>query len=334
MKELSVEEKAKRYDDVVSKLERFMAQGVNPLITRADVQDFFPELAEPEDERIRKRLLEYFKSFTSETFFNGVPTNDAIAWLEKQGEHANFRNKIQIGDKVTRNEDGVLVNLSQLKRVAKKDEKQSEQKPADKVEHKFKVGDWIVFNGLTLYIKEVVKGYYRTISKGGITNSYDWDIDNVARLWTIQDAKNGDVLVDKYNNISIYKEIEGVCWRSYIYLGCDNRLYGFNIGGSHMQNNTKPATKEQRDLLFQKMKKAGYEWDADAKVLKKIEQKSSWSEEDEKMLECAIDMIEWYSVVNKSKSKLVSDWLKLLKDRVQSQNGYNPYKRIKPITAV
>ena len=31
---------------------------------------------------------------------------------------------------MTRNEDGVLVNLSQLKRVAKKDEKPCEQKPA------------------------------------------------------------------------------------------------------------------------------------------------------------------------------------------------------------
>ena len=30
-----------------------------------------------------------------------------------------------------------------------------------------------------------------------------------------------------------------------------------------------PATKEQRDLLFAKMKEAGYEWDADKKELKK-----------------------------------------------------------------
>ena len=31
-----------------------------------------------------------------------------------------------------------------------------------------------------------------------------------------------------------------------------------------------PATKEQRDLLFQKMKEAGYEWDAEKKELRKI----------------------------------------------------------------
>ena len=36
----------------------------------------------------------------------------------------------------------------------------------------------------------------------------------------------------------------------------------------------KPATKEQRDLLFQKMHKDGYEWDAEKKELKKIENAS------------------------------------------------------------
>ena len=54
------------------------------------------------------------------------------SWLEKQGEHANFLSKIQVGDKVTRNEDGVLVNISQLERVAKP----RRVKPVDKVEPK------------------------------------------------------------------------------------------------------------------------------------------------------------------------------------------------------
>ena len=46
--------------------------------------------------------------------------------LEKQDEHANFISKIQVGDKVTRNEDGILVNLSQLERVAKPAENKGE----------------------------------------------------------------------------------------------------------------------------------------------------------------------------------------------------------------
>jgi hypothetical protein len=48
-------------------------------------------------------------------------------------------------------------------------------------------------------------------------------------------------------------------------------------------NSVSPATKEQRDLLFQKMKEAGYEWDTEKKELRKVEQKSTWSEEDEKI---------------------------------------------------
>ena len=35
-----------------------------------------------------------------------------------------------------------------------------------------------------------------------------------------------------------------------------------------------PATKEQRDLLFAKMKEAGYEWNGEKKELRKIEQKT------------------------------------------------------------
>ncbi len=86
------------------------------------------KLKESEDERIRKAIIDFFNEPGRKTYIlNGFTVDDIIAWLEKQGVHANFRNKIQIGDKVTRNQDGMLVNLSQLKRVAKP----AEQKPAE-----------------------------------------------------------------------------------------------------------------------------------------------------------------------------------------------------------
>ena len=149
-----------------------------------------------------------------------------------------------------------------------------EQKPADKAETKFHEGDWIVFNGLTLYVKEVVKGFYRTISKGGIAISYDWDIDNVARLWTIHEAMDGDVLSDG-TTIFIFKDLlsDGSVM-SY----CD---YDKDSGESDafcplsmnlMCSKITPVTKEQRSLLFAKMKEAGYQWDAEKKELKKIVQ--------------------------------------------------------------
>ena len=51
----------------------------------------FPELKESEEERIRKALIEYFKSYKeigtcgAETF-SGIPTDNILAWLEKEGK--------------------------------------------------------------------------------------------------------------------------------------------------------------------------------------------------------------------------------------------------------
>ena len=134
------------------------------------------------------------------------------------------------------------------------------------VEPKFKVGDWVVFNGLTLYIKEVVKGFYRTISKGGISNSYDWDIDNIARLWVIQDAKDGDVLANDHH-ILILKELvydwssNGTPYSVKAYCGIKPNG-NFEIGKDNWcfcgTLHIHPATKEQHDALMKSMNDAGY----------------------------------------------------------------------------
>lgn len=134
---------------------------------------------------------------------------------------------------------------------------------------KFKAGDWIIFNGLTLYINEVAKGYYRTISKGGIPNSYDWNIDNAARLWTINEARDGDIL-RLGDVIAIFKKYIGqekcICYCSF----CEDGN-GFEIPIENGEDNvygcidTTPATKEQRDLLFTRMKESNYMWDENIK---------------------------------------------------------------------
>ena len=145
------------------------------------------------------------------------------------------------------------------------------QKPVDKVEPKFKIGDWVVFTKYkSIYQVEKKENYeytLRHISGDSLCLPFFYDV--LIREWTIEDAKNGDVLVDEDNNIGIFQDCEGMYWYSYTYLGYDGQLRGFSMGGSHEQTDTHPATKEQRDLLFQKIKEAGYEWDADKKELKK-----------------------------------------------------------------
>ena len=145
------------------------------------------------------------------------------------------------------------------------------------VEHKFEVGDWLYHNTLGV-LPIIVKDYSETLGyevecirstyylqKGVVENEY--------HPWTIADAKDGDVLVDEdTNTIGIFEKTYGICWHSKIY--CARSTYNtmvYHYGGSHDIKFTKPATKEQRDLLFAKMKEAGYEWDAEKKELRKIQ---------------------------------------------------------------
>ena len=151
----------------------------------------------------------------------------------------------------------------------------------DKVEPKFNEGDFIVPDNITsLEIWKVINidddGYYNIQPITNIINTEDDEtypvpgfiIEKDYRLWTIEDAKDGDVLVDEDNNIGLYSgEKNDLDWQSCIYLGCDGYLRG--AMGYHKRKNTKPATKEQRDLLFSKMKQEGYEWDDENKKLSK-----------------------------------------------------------------
>jgi hypothetical protein len=55
---------------------------------------------------------------------------------------------------------------------------------------------------------------------------------------------------------------------------------------------------------------------ADADMLLRLIQNPTWSEEDKRMFDYALDMIEWYGGKNEKRVRLVSDWLKSLKQRI------------------
>ena len=81
MKELSIEEKAKRYDKAVEIAKEInneqRAQPFN-IMTRV-----FPELRESEDERIRKALINGFNKLDkSAVWYNGITNGQILAWLE------------------------------------------------------------------------------------------------------------------------------------------------------------------------------------------------------------------------------------------------------------
>jgi capsule polysaccharide modification protein KpsS len=100
-------------------------------------------------------------------------------------------------------------------------------------------------------------------------------------LWSIADAKDGDVLYLQHHgkeHIIIYKGVIKERFRTFVSAYCayngivdafcfaDVSRYADIAYGGIM-----PATKEQRDFLFQKMREEGYVWDTYKKELNKIE---------------------------------------------------------------
>lgn len=298
---MSIEEKANVYDNALNKAKQllFKCKRVSDkasMIYRAeDIESMFPELKESEDEKIRKELIKWCEEFP-DLIWRGHNKNKVLAWLEKQGEQKSVEDSLTLEEFenafITKakqydidlpNRSWDIYALCKELYSLKHKPKQGEQKPFDyenaniqqkdfapKVEPKFKAGDWIIFNGLTLYINEVTKGYYRTISKGGIPNSYDWNIDNAARLWNIGDAKESDVLSyvtdeeDLWIMIywSLYEPYEGHVHYHALLVNDD-----FTDKGTCCIDidNLKPATTEQRELLFTRMKESNYAWDENIK---------------------------------------------------------------------
>ena len=405
MKELSTEEKAKRYDEAIEEL-RGLLEGIHEEkceIMEEDITNIFPELKESEearkeitelvmqptwktekefyrrkelcawlekqgqvkesqisqhenktckenddsltskDERIRKELIDFVKSRLV-----GFPDCKKFTdWLEKQGDYNRLVEEIkrckELISKEREKATSVNDKLSLGGRIAMLEELLAFNicNTTDKVEPKFKVGDFIVNDYCMGKVIELTDDAYLLDSGQGIPFSCEHNV----HLWTIQDAKDGDVLASELCcTIMLYKGIED----NNIQFYCDYDFSDIDVPGDRFAINNgqhygsvddsddwHPATKEQRDLLLQKMHEAGYEWDYEKKELKKIinkkqikknlqdnsfrrifEQNSARSGEDESIKK------ELISYLAKKKSRETDGyaiWLKSLKDRVQPQ---------------
>lgn len=251
------------------------------------LENIFPELKESEDERIRKELIEQVAYIIPnddelDDELNTLPTyqkriDKYRAWLEKQGEkkpNSQLKKCLKCQFNFTGYCNGTCILEN------------NEQKPADNIEPKFNVGDWITTtdeegNVTTEKIIEFWGDKVRLIDINGFYSLWPKHELNYYHLWTIQDAKDGDVLATE-NFIFIFKNIDdgnGVHYYCQYEISKHENDNQFDIAlpqslmgrvGNSISHYS-PATKEQRDLLFRKMKEAGYEWDADKKELKKIE---------------------------------------------------------------
>jgi hypothetical protein len=347
MKEITTEQKAKAYDKAVERAKRMFSE--------KELNYIFPELKDSEDGKSKKWILEYLHDGlrkSDEQFKDHFKA--AISWLEKQCEksmdklqvsgelYEYIRNTCACIDDALSSETLADINdyLSMAERSAKSAfdmiEKQSEQKLADNVEPKyepnFHEGDWVVYNNDICQIVKREEGCNKLVTVFGIEKELVNERNlSTARLWTVEDAKDGDVLAfyseyrgNKMVQVGIIEKYvgkHGGCSNTFkIYVGVnwDNNL---QIGKYMGCSDIRPATKEQRDGLMKAMADADYTFDFGKKELKEIEKKPAWSEEDESILQGIWDEI----LANKHNAKEYEwktydkflDWLKSLKDRIQ-----------------
>ena len=316
-------------------------------ISKESVERMFPELRESKDEKT-KRILHSISSkmslhlsdiFTEEEF----QCFDAWSnvWLKREDEQKPmpiFRvgetiiakdgtNIIKEPFHIDKIEDDYYWDGENTILVCNQDEFELvEQKHADKVEPKFKVGDWVVRGKTIAQILDIQEQYYVGLDiDGNDFTSSRFLSDDKIHLWTIQDAKDGDVLA-AHECYVIFKEIDGLnikCYCTYHYLGFNPIFY---VDTLQNKEAFQPATKEQRDALMKAMSDAGYTFDFEKKEFKKIEQKQEWTGNDERLFISALWHIE-NSVSNGGKNSgqfEIYNWLKSLKERVQLLKQWKP----------
>lgn len=217
---------------------------------------------ESEDERIRKGLVKAFGTIGKKAW-GGLIIRDIITWLEKQGE----------------------------------------QKLSDKTEPKFKVGDWCIDNedGVIFQIVKVLDNTYTyKTNEGEEYSCTHYSLENDTKLWTMQDAKDGDVLCCENGWTCIFKALNSdISFSSYCFMTvsgwfCETGSESHTLEKAFIMaynGNIYPATKEQRDLLFAKMREDRYEWDANKKELKKIEVANKENEDNERIKKEIIDFL-------------------------------------------
>ena len=298
--------------DYKEKLKTIINSDKTPFVDINTLLKYFPELKKSEDERIADEIIQ-FLYLPHPQFVGKRNYEEWIAWIKKQGKPNPYSgvsfdynghtwgmcardNGVEIGV------DGELkAFLSLEKSFIFPKHPQSELAPksaveaikeekvdnANKVEPKFKVekDKWYVC--ISQFGNCIEGRVYKATSDSRIIDDFgtEYDIHSDAykyfRLWTIQDAKDGDILFQDlmggYTFIYNGTNTDTAMLYSFIISNDGEDVLPYHIGKPNTgigcikenENIIHPATKEQRDLLFQKMREAGYEWVFEKKKLEK-----------------------------------------------------------------
>lgn len=329
----------KGYENAIECIDWLEKQGTS--YTKKDVDDaYLKGISDAKNEIDKQYEATYQIRKDIATFifnYRGV-LKDRAKWMDYLGIKVYL-----VKEQDEKNPQPSLILKSALE--AAKEEKVDNQncvKP-DKNEPEFHEGEWVVYNHDICQIVKREEGCNKLVTVFGIEKELVNERNlSTAHLWTIQDAKDGDVLACNgeillFKSYSVQDRISLHCW----YNGQTNNFHNKEVVDVLLTTRNKvcPATKEQRDLLFQKMAEAGYEWNASKKELKKIEitdlvedyisQKPvNWSEEDEQHINSLLKRLDGLCRNEFERTRFAisedRDWLKSLKDKGQPRSHWKP----------
>lgn len=258
-----------KYNTALERARDLMTNQNPPAFDKHLIEMVFPELKESRDERIKREILELVSIAG-----NGNQFEEIKDWLEQQGEKDPC-----IG--CTNDKGCVTCVNGNMKET--------------KFESTFKIGDWFVNNIRkdVFLIKSFNKNGYCTLEdiKGNIISPCLPPCENDSHIWSIEDAKDGDVLTAEvqrgelgyYSDHTSYEEITFIYIKTLedledtdnihccCYVDYTNSLFLSQAKFlKYLIRNVKPATKEQRENLFTQLRRCKIHYDSKNNKLTKL----------------------------------------------------------------
>lgn len=139
---------------------------------------------------------------------------------------------------------------------------------------KFNVGDWVFAtnDGEGPWLITAITDNYYTLqdTQENETSVAQIVIDDKYRLWSLKDTKPGDVLISEDDKHPfIFKKFLGYAPSAYCGIDTTDSIYISDADRPWTRDTVRPATYEEKEMLFKKMEEAGYSWDAKSLTLSK-----------------------------------------------------------------
>ena len=194
----------KKYKELVGKIEKAYLYAQTDS-TKAVLEEIRPELKASEDVKIRKALIDFFnKGAKNGEQTNGVYDKDILDWLEKQENRNTHLCKEDVVVKFVITEPGKYFREVSAPIEATSATYTTEVETGDGgikalvtgkvVMPTFKVGDWITDGIFNCKITDVLEDRYIVTSKYEKRSAILFEHESRYHLWTIEDAKPGDML--------------------------------------------------------------------------------------------------------------------------------------------